>query len=199
MRGLYVAGAVIWVCAVAAGLSQLWAYENAPGAAASAPARWPANSSLPAPSHRPALAVLLHPQCPCSKATVAELARLRARVGDRVDIRVFMLAPFDVDAEWVRSSLWAAAEDIPGVTIIRDDDGAEARRFGALTSGQVMLYDTRGQLRFSGGITSSRGHEGDNTGRDALTALILGDGSATDSTLVFGCSLFASTSASETP
>jgi len=31
-----------------------------------------------------------------------------------------------------------------------------------------MLYDKLGQLVFNGGITSSRGHEGDNEGQDAI-------------------------------
>jgi hypothetical protein len=59
------------------------------------------------------------------------------------------------------------------------------------TSGQVLLYDASGRLRFRGGIRPSRGHEGDNTGRRALEALLLGDGAAPPlSTAVFGCPLF---------
>ncbi len=56
--------------------------------------------------------------------------------------------------------------------MLRDDDGAEAKRFGAETSGQTLLYDERGTLAFSGGITGSRGHAGDNAGRASLLALI---------------------------
>ena len=52
--------------------------------------------------------------------------------------------------------------------MLRDDDGAEARRFGAETSGQTLLYDARGALAFSGGITGARGHAGDNAGRASL-------------------------------
>jgi hypothetical protein len=36
----------------------------------------------------------------------------------------------------------------------------------------VLSYDAAGTLRFSGGITASRGHEGANTGRTALTDLV---------------------------
>ena len=38
--------ATVWIVAVVAGLSVLWAYENTPGAAADAPAQWPAGSAL---------------------------------------------------------------------------------------------------------------------------------------------------------
>jgi len=75
------------------------------------------------------------------------------------------------------------------VQVMRDDDGVEAARFGAATSGQVILYDRDGGLLFTGGITASRGHAGDNDGRNAIVSL-LGRGRETrHSSPVFGCSL----------
>ena len=71
-----------------------------------------------------------------------------------------------------------------------DNDGIEARRFGSSTSGQVMLYNTQGKLLFSGGITASRGHSGDNDGRTAIVALLTQGQALTDETPVFGCQLF---------
>jgi hypothetical protein len=38
-----------------------------------------------------------------------------------------------------------------------DAEGVEMHRFGALTSGQTLVYDAAGRLLFSGGITASRG------------------------------------------
>ena len=67
--------------------------------------------------------------------------------------------------------------------------GAITAAFGAFTSGQVFLYGTSGELLFSGGITGSRGHEGDNAGRDAVESL-LDRRNAPAHTPVFGCSLF---------
>jgi hypothetical protein len=61
-----------------------------------------------------------------------------------------------------------------------------------VTSGQTFLYDARGTLLFSGGITGARGHAGDNAGRASIVALLNRAGAATTSTNVFGCSLFAS-------
>ncbi len=55
---------------------------------------------------------------------------------------------------------------------MRDADGREARHFGAATSGQTLLYDERGTLVFSGGITGARAHAGDNVGRQSLVALL---------------------------
>ena len=61
--------------------------------------------------------------------------------------------------------------------------------FGALASGQTMFYDADGTLQFSGGITASRGHSGDNAGRSTITALLFNGKSAVRSTPVFGCYL----------
>jgi hypothetical protein len=54
-------------------------------------------------------------------------------------------------------------------------------------------------LRFRGGITGSRGHEGANTGRDALLACLRGSSEEFHTTPVFGCSLFEDGLAEEPP
>jgi hypothetical protein len=69
-----------------------------------------------------------------------------------------------------------------------DNNGIGARRFGSSTSGQVMLYN--GQLLFSGGITASRGHSGENDGRSVIIALPTEGQAATNERPVFGCRLF---------
>lgn len=189
MRLLYAGGLCLWLAGVGFGLTQLWAYENAPGVAAVAPKTWPDASRVPHLDTRSTLIVLLHPQCSCSHATVAELARLHARVGDALHTYVFVYSPAGAPREWVRSSLWREASAIPGVTVIADPDGREARRFGAATSGQALLYDRGGHLRFNGGITGSRGHEGDNAGRSAIEQLVREERAEHSSTFVFGCSL----------
>jgi hypothetical protein len=169
---------------------RLWAYETGPGQAATAPAAWPSGSRIPAPLDRPTLVLFVHPQCSCSYATINELDRLQARVRDRARTYIVMLAPFGARQDWVQSPLYTAAASIEGVTMIDDARGDEARRFGAATSGQALLYDETGRLRFSGGITGSRGHEGDNAGRSTLEALLMTQHAERDSTFVFGCALF---------
>jgi hypothetical protein len=73
-----------------------------------------------------------------------------------------------------------------------DIGGRVARRFGAATSGQGLLYDRAGRLRFQGGLTSARGHAGDNAGSAAIVALAQGRVPDTVETPVYGCPLFAS-------
>jgi hypothetical protein len=107
---------------------------------------------------------------------------------------VLLVMPSGVAPGWDETDLRQMAGGIPGVEVISDRGGTEAARFGAQTSGQCFLFAADGRRLFSGGITASRGHEGDNAGRDALVALLTGRTPDQTSTPVFGCSLMASPS-----
>ena len=181
---------LVWLVLVFGGSFMLLAYSNAPGPAGAAPARWPESSRVTRASQRPTLVIFLHPHCPCSRVTTGELALLMAHCQGRVEAQVFFLRPEVMPEDWVVTDLWRDAARIPGVVVHRDDDGREARLFGAETSGDTRLYAASGELLFHGGITIARGHSGDNPGRDALEALLLGKPPGLTRTRVFGCSLF---------
>jgi hypothetical protein len=192
-RALWAMLGVLWVGAVSAGLASLAAYDNRPGAAASPPPRWPAATRLTPAADRPTLVMLAHPRCSCSRASLGELAELIARAPNRSKAYVVFVKPGRVgtSAGWEDTDLWRQAAAIPGVTVIRDDDGHEAGLFRAETSGQTFLYAPDGALLFTGGTTGARGHAGDNTGRSALLALLRREAPGQRATPVFGCSLFA--------
>jgi hypothetical protein len=73
------------------------------------------------------------------------------------------------------------------VKLESDIGGSVAAQFHANTSGEVFVYDCRGKLRFHGGITSARGHEGDNLGESAVINIALGGESNVERSPVFGC------------
>jgi hypothetical protein len=181
----------LWLCAVGAGLWVLWEFENSPGVAANPPVYWPSESHIERATDRPTLVMLIHPHCSCSRASIGELAELMARAHIRPKTYVLFLKPPGFAADWEKSPLWHSAAGIPQVTVVRDDDGLEARRFGAGTSGQTILYDVNGFLLFSGGITVSRGHSGDNAGRAAILALLHREVPEQTDSFVFGCPLVA--------
>lgn len=81
------------------------------------------------------------------------------------------------------------AKSIPEATVILDIDGKEAKLFKSETSGQTVLYDPSGKLLFRGGITGSRGHEGDNLGQASIEQLALAKSSNVETNPVFGCPL----------
>jgi hypothetical protein len=181
---------VVWFLAIGLGLRFVFAYENSPGTVGGIPETWPAESRVQLAPDLPTLVMMVHPHCPCSRASVSELGLLLAQVKGRVNANIFFVRPLGVPENWEIAELWANVARMPGVNLNVDDDGIEARRFGSSTSGQALLYDTQGKLLFSGGITASRGHSGDNVGRTAIVALLTRGQAATEETPVFGCQLF---------
>ncbi len=80
-------------------------------------------------------------------------------VGDparRAKLNVLSFKPANKPAGWATSSISRTLASMPGTKIWLDDEGREAARFGAVTSGQLLIYDAEGRLRFSGGITVMR-------------------------------------------
>jgi hypothetical protein len=182
---------VVWLASAGTGLAWLMAYDNTPGAPAHAPAGWPAGSTLPRDAAGPTLVMLAHPRCDCTRASLGELAELLARAGQRPRTYVVFIRPGGVAAAWEKTATFEQATRIPGVTVIRDDNGAEAQRLGVSTSGQTLLYDGDGRLVYAGGITAARGKAGTNAGRSMLLELLAGAHPTRSTTEVFGCSLFS--------
>jgi hypothetical protein len=182
----------LWFTGAASGLWVLWAYENRPGTAATAPARWPEQSDLAREEGRPTLILLVHPRCTCSAASLTEFAEILARAPKRPKAYVLFLKPHGVPDDWEKTDLWRRAAGLRDVTVVRDDDGLKAKMFGAVTSGQTFVYDGGGTLLFSGGITGARGHVGENAGRTAVLASLNRAAAVKNPrTGVFGCELFA--------
>ena len=181
---------VLWLSAVGVGLWILWGYENTPGVGAKPPVLWPADSRIQRARDRATLVLIAHPHCPCTRATVGELAALMAHAQGRLHAYVLFLKPAGFSEDWERTDLWQSAASIPGVSVMVDEGGSEARRFNSSTSGQTILYDAEGRLLFSGGITASRGHSGDNAGRSAVVSLVNAGAADRAETFVFGCPLF---------
>jgi hypothetical protein len=178
-----------WLAAVAFGVGVLTEYEYTPGKATSIPSDWPIASKLQRTAGQPTLVMFAHPDCPCTRASIGELAVLMTHCQNRVRVEVVFLDPKGSSGKWLHTDLWRSAESIPGVIVQADEDGSEAAYFQATTSGQVVLYDAGGKLLFSGGITSSRGHYGDSTGLADIIRLLNHEEARTRKTPVFGCSL----------
>lgn len=187
---MLIASVVLWAFAVGSGLWIMWGYENSPGAAAMPPARWPTESLIPRASDGATLIMTAHPHCPCTHASVGELALLMARTQGRVTAYVLLIKPPGAADNWEKTGLWNSAAGIPGVHVLLDEGGVEAGHFHAATSGQTLLYDKNGYLLFNGGITASRGHSGDNDGRSAVVSLLIHGEAERTETFVFGCPLF---------
>jgi len=180
---------MLWLLAVGAGWAMITNYQNSDGLTGLAPEHWPSGSQITLDPKHDTLVMFAHPQCPCTRASIEELNRLLAQCHGEVATHVLFFKPGIFSNDWTRTDLWRSASSIPGVTMHEDSDGTQAHLFGAETSGDVLLYDTHGQLLFKGGITGSRGHAGDNLGESAIISLLAGQEANLKQTPVYGCSL----------
>jgi hypothetical protein len=189
----YIFVCIIWLASLAVAYSVLARYSATPGSEAFPQNTWPVTSSIVRPGNVDFLLMFVHPQCPCSTASIGELNRLIANRSGRLAVTVLFVKPPGMDPNWEKTALWRSASQISGVEIACDEGGVEAARFNASTSGQTFLYSADGKLLFRGGITAARGHEGDNAGTDAIGFLVDGKVPALNHTPVFGCPLSDST------
>jgi len=161
-------------------------YSLAAGKTAPGPRDIPPSLASLRASQRRQLFVALHPRCPCSRATVRELAKILTRAPGKSDVTVLMFKPANEPDSWIEGGL---AEDCRGLKcqVRPDPDGNLAAALGNITSGGVALYDATGKLRYQGGITAARGHEGDNLGEQAVIEILQGSNKNHQSMPVFGC------------
>ena len=185
-------GAVVgvWGVLCAGGWYALASYNLSAGEGWTAPAERPA--AIVSTQHMEGALVegFLHPRCPCSEATLGELAKLLSRHSE-LRARLWFLLPEGREASWARGArLWGIARELPRTELELDRGGERARVYGARTSGAMVLYDEGGRRVWAGGITESRGHHGDNQGAFALSEHLRGRTIPRDRFPVFGCALF---------
>jgi hypothetical protein len=178
-----------WAGCVGVGLAALLNHSSTPGERAALPVRWPAGLPFQPQSDGPTLIVCLHPHCPCSRATMGELARLLTRQANHVNTYLLLDTPTAAPDRAALVRLWDQVRHIPAVIVMPDPNGSYAKLLGARTSGQVFVFDSSGRGMFSGGITPARGHMGDSAGGDAVARLLSGRESDRQGAPVFGCPL----------
>ncbi len=184
--------AAAWLTAASAGLLVVADYDSKPGDPARPPQQWPGGVMLARSSTKPTVLMFLHPKCPCSRASLHELARLAHGQRDTLDMQVVFAQPNEVADDWAQSDLWESAVANSDFRVVIDHGGVLAKQFGAQTSGQALVYDLTGTLQFEGGITPGRGHAGDSFGRSVVQAIATGRvSSGPANCATYGCALSA--------
>jgi hypothetical protein len=185
----------LWIAAIALGWVWLQRYDFAVNAPLpqGIVEQWPANSAIARQPGRPTVVLFMHPRCPCTRATLGELERMYTNIAGAApvapDTIIVSTVPADADDAWLSTVTIERAQQLPEARLFVDRDGHEAARFGATTSGTVMVFDAAGHRQFAGGVTASRAHEGDNAGRDAVTQVLQGETSQLRELPAFGCRL----------
>lgn len=189
VKALLVLAYLMWGGLLFIGHLVLFEYEMTASPLADTKRIFPEKSVVQLARGRQNIILFIHPMCPCTMASVDELAELM-HVGQEDAIgTVIALMPTELKSEWSSQPVFSALKRIRNVSISYDSDGSQAATFGATTSGHVLIYDGRGVLQFSGGITASRGHSGDNANLQAAKNIILDRNPKFATTPVLGCAL----------
>jgi hypothetical protein len=189
MRVASVFAVALWLGIVGAGFCWLARYETRPGRVGEVSQTWPMASHLERDSQRWNLVMFLHPRCPCSQASLQELGELQSSHPNDLHVSVVFCKPKGVPEGWEQTATWKQAAALTDIERVSDENDVERREFGALTSGEVLLYEPSGRLRYRGGIASARGKTGLSEGRSIVESLLGGEELPRHEGPVFGCPL----------
>lgn len=179
----------LWLTLLCFGIFISLEYEKTPARVVQAVGPIPSSlSTLPSPAKEFQLLMFAHPKCACTKASLSELARFMY-VNNTVETRIYFIVPRSYGS-WKDSETVKIASKIPGVAVSVDYDGAIAKSYQAVASGECFLFDRKSNLLFHGGITQSRGHEGANAGLDQISSIVRKNTQLTAHNAVYGCALF---------
>ena len=181
---------LFWAILIAIGMVKLHSYSFTPGPSGNVPVIWPNPLQLNLDKKTPTLIMFAHPHCPCSKSSINELNRIMAQTNKLQKTYILFYKPLNFDRNWLESDLWHKAKAINGIQLLEDENGSIAKLFGAETSGHVLVYNEQGNLKFSGGITPGRSHEGDSSAKQALISYLQNKNNECTYTDTFGCTLF---------
>src|ERR1051325_8825510 len=126
---LYSLLAIVWLAVCSAGLWALWGYQYTPGQPALRfPRRLFGNVIKPS-AGAGTLLLFVHPRCPCTRASIDSLALIMTQSRGKIAAYALFFKPVSFAEKWERSDLWEEAAAIPGVTVLKDEGGAQAGYF----------------------------------------------------------------------
>lgn len=180
---------VVWIGLIALGAKILLNYDFKSGPQSSSIKHFPKKSKLKLDPKLETILIFVHPNCPCSSASLEELNRLITNSQGKLKTIIIFIKPDGSDDKWLDTALWNKAKSMKVETYI-DQGNREAKIFQTKTSGEVFLFNPKGDLLFHGGITASRGHEGDNQGEESIDHYLKDERLTVTKSPVFGCQLF---------
>src|SRR5688572_13274806 len=137
-KTLFVIGLALWFAAAARGMKWMSDYSLTPGEAGAPAATWPAGATGRGDG-RHTLVVGLHPECPCSRATLAELDRVLLEAGDALEALV-IFDDTNPAAPARNSALYRQATQLPRTRVTCVTTVSELQRFDFRSSGETRLY-----------------------------------------------------------
>lgn len=181
-----------WAMLITFGAAALIIDSSKPGLSGTAPWHFPESETGIQQGPNPVLLVFLHPHCPCSRSTLAQIQSVLETHSGKMDCRIYVVVPPQASEGWESGTIVNQLKAFEKATIEIDRNGTVASQFSAKTSGQVLLYRSDGVLGFSGGITAPQSQAGQSPGLLALVARLQNEELPHLQSPVFGCPLFNS-------
>lgn len=175
-------GIAVWLATLSVAINGFMRWDTTPGILAGEPA-----VSAPVRTDGQWQIVLVaHTECPCTRATFVNLDKLLSRYRGRLVCKVVFCGPGVGSSSTSQNVL--IAKRLPNTELEFMSEAEVLSQYRSTTSGQAFLYSPQGELKFRGGLTISRGHEGDSTATNALGEWIEGR-KGCDAFPVYGCPL----------
>ena len=96
----------LWSAIIGIGEYILLNYEKTPGVLANAPSQWPSGTSIERHPNFMTLLMFVHPHCPCTRASIGELAILMAHCRSRLRADVIFLKPEKFTEDWAKTDIF---------------------------------------------------------------------------------------------
>ena len=175
-------GAVLvaaWLAALAYGAHTMMSYDTTAGPAAD---RAPAVATSKQKAWT--CVMIVHPDCPCTRSSLAALREIVARYDDTVEFRIVMVS----DEPDLDSPNFKAAVRIPEAALTWVSSEKADELYDSHTSGQTFILDSSGGIVFSGGITPGRGTDKPEFALQLFESVLAGK-PVREFSPVYGCAL----------
>ena len=109
-----------WLIAVVASIAAGLLYDFRPSSTIPTLRQWPIDSRLSRVEDKPTLILFAHPRCPCTVATLEELAEILNGIDQSLTINIVFVVPTNAGAQWHRSKSVQLARQIPDACVTFD-------------------------------------------------------------------------------
>lgn len=173
---------VVWAVLAVSVIAGALEYDSRPG---EPPLRLP-DATVAGPGLW-SLILMIHPDCPCTKATMRNLSTILEST--RIPIKAEIVAAMPEGYKGPRANLAIARSIVKSDLVVMSESSA-SERFGARTSGHLFVFDPDRNLVYSGGLTPARGAEDASSSLKWFQALVT-QYPVASSGPTFGCPLAA--------
>lgn len=176
----------VWIAVCLSILYLLAEYSSLKGVRGINPNKFPVEGNINFIEDKFNLLFFVHPKCPCTLASFNELKKITSRISKPYVTKVIFSIPEGFSNDWAKESrLYKNASFLGEKNLVLDKDEFNSKLFNIKTSGHLLIYNSKRELIYSGGVTGSRAHEGDNLYSDnALKAI---ETNSSQEGEVFGC------------